>query len=205
MNPWNNIDLDIYEKHMEMPDVFQLQTLNAIMRRQLAYNKPVVAILGAAGGNGLNHIDLNTVRKVYAVDINAEFLAACQKRYGFLKDVLETICCDLSADEACLPRCGLLICNLIIEYIGIEKFTALLKRNYEKTEIVSCVIQHNANEGFVSASPYAGHFEALVHQDIHEAELTEALKDAGYAVLERTGYPLPNQKELIRMDFCRNA
>ena len=75
---------------------------------------------------------------------------------------------------------------------------------YEKTDIVSCVIQNNGNEGFVSTSPYAGHFEALVHKDIDEKSLIKALEAVGYAIVKRTGYLLPNKKEFIQIDFCRD-
>lgn len=57
-NPWKNIDLREYERHMSLESVFQLQTINNLMRVQLNARKvKTVMILGVAGGNGLEHID----------------------------------------------------------------------------------------------------------------------------------------------------
>lgn len=70
-NPWEEIDLTAYEKHMSLDNVFQLQALNNMMKDQF-YSYPVrsIMILGVAGGNGLEHIDKRQISKVYGVDIN---------------------------------------------------------------------------------------------------------------------------------------
>ncbi len=57
-HPWEEIDLKTYETHMSSANVFQLQTLNKITEQQLAdYAPATVAILGSAGGNGLDKIN----------------------------------------------------------------------------------------------------------------------------------------------------
>ncbi len=57
-NPWEDIDLNSYEKHMSLGNVFQLQALNKMMREQFySYSIKSIMILGIAGGNGLEHID----------------------------------------------------------------------------------------------------------------------------------------------------
>lgn len=56
-NPWEEIDLHTYEKHMSLDSVQQLQAMNVIMKRQFeAYLVDSVMLLGSAGGNGLEHI-----------------------------------------------------------------------------------------------------------------------------------------------------
>ena len=55
-NPWEEIRLEDYEKHMALDSVRQLQALNGIMKAQMeAYPVKTVMILGVAGGNGLEH------------------------------------------------------------------------------------------------------------------------------------------------------
>ena len=89
-NPWEEIKLDDYEKHMSLDSVRQLQALNYIMKEQLtAYPVDTVMILGVAGGNGLEHISREKYRKVYGVDINEEYLKAVSERYAELSGVLE--------------------------------------------------------------------------------------------------------------------
>ncbi|MGL4670048.1 MAG: hypothetical protein ACRCVG_05575 [Methanobacteriaceae archaeon] len=48
-NPWNEIDLKTYEKHMQEENVYQLQTLNYITKKQLEYNPKNLLILGICG------------------------------------------------------------------------------------------------------------------------------------------------------------
>ena len=52
-NPWEEISLDDYEKHMSLDTVRQLQAMNSIMQEQFAaYPVETAAVLGIAGGNG---------------------------------------------------------------------------------------------------------------------------------------------------------
>lgn len=62
-NPWEEIDLDTYEKHMRLDTVRQLQAMNAIMKQQFeAYPVQTAMVLGVAGGNGLEHIRAKNTR-----------------------------------------------------------------------------------------------------------------------------------------------
>lgn len=80
-NPWENINLNDYENHMSLDSVYQLQVLNEMMREQFAtYDMESIMLLGVAGGNGLEHIDTNRIKKVYGVDVNQNFLAECVNR-----------------------------------------------------------------------------------------------------------------------------
>lgn len=57
-HPWKEIALRDYENHMRLENVYQLQTMNEMMKEQFcAYPAQSVMILGVAGGNGLEHID----------------------------------------------------------------------------------------------------------------------------------------------------
>lgn len=202
-NPWETIRLDDYEAHMRADSVGQLQALSRITREQLAYGKASVTVLGAAGGNGLEHVDPAAASDVWAIDINAEYLAACRARFPQLGGKLKTVCCDLAAPGTVLPACGLLICNLVIEYLGVPTFASLVSANRERLGIVSCVIQHSRGGSFVSVSPTAQRLDALegVHRDIGEAELSAAMEGIGLRAVLRKAYRLPNAKELIRLDF----
>ncbi|MCS4486730.1 methyltransferase domain-containing protein [Staphylococcus americanisciuri] len=129
-----NIDLEIYEKHMQSDNVFQLQTLNLITKEQVnAYNNKTIGILGVAGGNGLEHIELANINKVYGFDINKNYLDICQRRFSYMQDKLSLIQKDFTQKDFVLSATDLLIANMIIEYIGILKFTELINKN--KTNI----------------------------------------------------------------------
>ncbi len=204
VHPWEKIDLNTYEKHMSTAAVYQLQTLNKITEEQLTdYNSTTVSILGIAGGNGLDIINNAVMKKIYCIDVNGKYLEAVKIRYSCLLDVLEFICCDLTNNDVILPVSDLYICNLIIEYLGIETFAKLLKRSWYNMNKVSCVIQKNNAIDFVSPTNDAAAFNPIlsIHHDIHENNLIRALEVIGLTCINRKNYSLPNNKEFIRMDF----
>lgn len=64
-NPWEEIKLDDYEKHMSLDSVKQLQTINKMMKEQFdAYQVNTAMIFGIAGGNGLEHVSKEKYQKI---------------------------------------------------------------------------------------------------------------------------------------------
>ena len=204
-NPWKEISLDDYEKHMSLDSVRQLQALDAIMKEQFAaYPVETAAVLGVAGGNGLEHIATDKFRTVYGVDINAEYLRAVSQRYTRLSGVLECLHLDLINEAEKLPQAHLLIANLLIEYIGCGAFQRAVLQT--APQYVSCVIQINTDgEQWVSESPYLHAFDRLdeVHHQMEEKALTAAMNEIGCSLILQESYPLPNGKALVRLDFER--
>ena len=202
MNPWENIPLADYEKHMRLPQVQQLQALHRVMQRQLtAYPIQSVAILGVAGGNGLDLIDPQKIKTVFGIDINATYLHTCQERYAYLGKCLVLLQMDLRDRSITLPKVDLMLANLFIEYVGTDLFCQQMKK--AAPSYLSCVIQKNPDETFISASPYETSFSGIskLHQDIEEDLLTTTLKDTGFTQIHRERVALPNGKQFIRLDY----
>ena len=203
-NPWKSIDLSDYENHMKLDTVMQLQILNDMMKVQLnSYPVDSVMVLGIAGGNGLEHIDPEKYSAVYGVDINAKYLQEVKRRYGNLGDLLECICIDLIAENSNLPNADLVIANLLIEYIGYDCFQNVI--NQVRPKYVSCGIQINTGEEFVSESPYLHVFDGLnsIHHQMETDELLVHMSNNGYRRLSTIEYHLPNGKMLVKVDFER--
>lgn len=201
-NPWEAIPLDDYENHMKLASVLQLQTLNRIMKGQFsAYPVKTAMVLGVAGGNGLEHIDTAKFERVYGVDINETYLAACTARYPHLQPVFRPIRVNLLEDTSVLPPAELLVANLLIEYVGYEVLQRAVLQ--VKPVYVSCAIQINTDDSFVSDSPYLHAFDRLdeVHWQIEEGPLEDAMAQIRYAKIARAEEALPNGKKLVRMDF----
>jgi hypothetical protein len=75
-NPWTSIPFG----RMNAPGVLQLAALAELFTRTLDYCRPEsVAVLGVAGGNGLEQIDCTTTKKVVGVDINQEYIDEVQQ------------------------------------------------------------------------------------------------------------------------------
>ena len=159
-NPWEEISLSDYENHMKLDSIMQLQNLNQMMKAQFsAYLVSSVVVLGIAGGNGLEHIDNNKFEKVYGVDINREYLAVVTKRYSDISNILECIQLNLIEETDKLPKAELLVANLLIEYIGYDCFRKAVRQ--VQPQYVSCIIQKNEGDGWVSDSPYIHVFNDL--------------------------------------------
>lgn len=204
MNPWDEISLSDYENHMALESVMQLQTMNQMMKGQFnAYPVCSVMILGIAGGNGLEHIDKDKFQKVYGIDINKEYLSAVKARYADMADVLECIQLDLLKESGKLPMAELLIANLLVEYIGYACFQKAVKQ--VKPQYVSCIIQMNVDDSWVSDSPYIHAFDGLdsVHHQMEENDLVQTMNDIGYKLIAKIENPLPNGKKLVQLDFSR--
>ena len=202
-NPWNEIDLSTYENHMSLDSVFQLQALNRMMKDQFyAYSVQSIMVLGVAGGNGLEHIDRRSIKKVYGVDINKGYLDTCVNRYPELQGILDIIHTDLTQERSELPYADLVVANLIIEYIGYGCFQKTVQQIFPK--YVSAIIQINDDAGFVSDSPYIHAFDRLdeVHHQMEETALVGAMEQIGYSKIMQMGHDLPNGKKLVRMDFA---
>ncbi len=201
-NPWEEISLSDYENHMKLGSVMQLQNMNQMMKDQFnAYPVSSVVILGIAGGNGLEHIDKNKFKKIYGIDINKEYLKAVKERYSDISDILECIQLDLIEEANKLPRAELLVANLLIEYIGYDSFQKTVKQ--VQPRYVSCIIQINADDSWVSDSPYIHVFDGLdkVHHQMEENSLIQTMKDIGYKLIAQIERPLPNSKKLVQLDF----
>ena len=104
-HPWEEINLEHYEKHMSLDSVGQLQALNALMKEQFdSWPAHTAMVLGIAGGNGLEHVRKEKYRTVWGVDINEGWLRTAAERYPGLQGVLQCLCLDLSKDAEKLPK-----------------------------------------------------------------------------------------------------
>lgn len=203
-NPWKDISLSDYENHMKLGSVMQLQAMNEMMKDQFdAYTVSSVMILGVAGGNGLEHISKDKFEKVYGVDINSSYLQEVIRRYSDLEGVLECLCIDLIKETDKLPQADMVIANLLIEYIGYECFQKAIRQVDPK--YVSCIIQINIEDNWVSDSPYLHVFDGLeqVHHQMEEQALENAMAEIGYRAVRTLEHLLPNGKKLVQIDFER--
>lgn len=201
-NPWETIPLNDYENHMKLDSVCQLQAMNEMMYNQF-YRYPIstLMILGIAGGNGLNHISTDKIKKVYGVDINPNYLEECVKRYPHLKHIFYPIQANLLDTTITLPKVDMVIANLLIEYIGYDNFLNSIQKI--KPSYISCIIQINDTSDFVSESPYIHTFDCLegIHCDINEDKLKNFLQMNYYKFIFKLEKQLPNGKKLIQLDY----
>lgn len=103
---------------MAAPGVRQLQHLSGVFGELLDEFAPeAVAVLGVAGGNGLERVEPGRVKRVVGVDINPAYLDLARARHGARISGLELVCADIAACD--LPRASfdLVYAALIFEYL----------------------------------------------------------------------------------------
>lgn len=158
-------------------------------------------ILGIAGGNGLEHIQKDKFKKVYGVDVNSSYLREAINRYPDLDGILECLCVNLIEKTDTLPKADMIIANLLIEYIGYECIQTAVQ--HVNPKYVSCIIQINIEDNWVSDSPYLHVFDGLeqIHHQMEEQILERAMIEIGYHAIKTLEHLLPNGKKLVQMDF----
>lgn len=203
-NPWEDISLADYENHMQLDSVMQLQAMNQMMKDQFdTYPISSIMILGIAGGNGLEHIPKGKFESVYGVDVNSSYLKEVVHRYPDLEGILECLCINLINETDKLPEADMVIANLLIEYIGYDCFQETIQ--HVNPIYVSCIIQINIEDTWVSDSSYLHVFDRLeqVHHQIEEQELEKAMLEINYHAIKTLEHMLPNGKKLVQIDFQR--
>ena len=116
-NPWLGVPLADYEGHMDSPEVHQLGALAELFAEVLALCRPEsVAVLGIAGGNGLDHVDRAITKRIVGLDVNPSYLEAVRSRYAH--PCLELHCVDLAKHRVELEPVRLVHAALVFEHAG---------------------------------------------------------------------------------------
>jgi len=196
-NAWLSIPLEDYEGHMADAAVQQSTALSELFRRALDRFRPQsVAVLGVAGGNGLEHIDPTVTTRVIGVDINQSYLDSVQYRFGALTG-LELYCRDLNQGELDLPGVDLVHAAMIFEHAGLGRALDSAVSLVVRSGALSVVLQlPSTSEPGVAETSYSsmqkvkGRF-AL----IDTAEFQGLLAQRGFRLIDQEHRPLPGGKD----------
>ncbi len=155
-NIWLDIDLSDYENHMSLPSIGQAQYLASWISSKVEFFNPEsMAILGCAGGNGLDKINSTALKKIICVDINPSFLETARKRYSNSFKDIEFICCDISSGKCFFGPVELVFAGLVFEYVNYEITIKNISKCIKQNGILAAVLQlPNKNISEVSPGPY---------------------------------------------------
>lgn len=120
-NPWLQIPAEEYEGHMSSRSVGQLVALADIFGEIYSALKPArVLVLGAATGNGFEHIDPEITSRVVALDINPEYLELARARHATRLTGLELVPNDVAYATFDEGSFDLVLAALFLEYVDVE-------------------------------------------------------------------------------------
>jgi trans-aconitate methyltransferase len=201
--PWLRVPLNDYEGHMGAFGVNQLAPLSVLFGEVLTFCKPAsVAIIGIAGGNGLDRIDPQIHKRVVGIDINPDYLAAVRKRWPD-QDWLELHHMDISKAPNLSPV-DLVHAALLFEHTGLhpslENCLSLLapKGHFATVLQLPSMLQEGvAPSGFSSMQNLKEHFSL-----IDSPQFTGAVRSRGFALVLERKLPLPGGKAFWLGIFC---
>jgi len=202
--PWKEIPLSDYEAHMSLPSVGQARMLADQLALLLERHAPIsVAIIGCAGGNGLDRIDSTRIERVVAVDINPEYIAAAAVRYADRLANLDLVCADVQSERLTFDPVDLIYAALVFEYVDIAATFATLKRNLRPGGALAVLLQlPHSDQRAVSDSPYKSLNKLIPALKLVEPdELRSQARTAGLTVGSSDKIDLPSGKQFWLQTF----
>jgi Methyltransferase domain len=156
MNPWEKISLSDYEGHMALPTVGQATMIVNELLSSVDELKPKsLAILGCAGGNGLDELSTYSFDRLVCVDINASYVSELESRYVRRIENLECHVCEV--ERLKIPgHLDLVFGALIFEYTRQDEALAAVEELLTEGGWFIALIQMPASDvATVSPSPYS--------------------------------------------------
>jgi len=187
-NRWLDIPLTDYEGHMASPQVAQAQLLGDTFEQLLrAHAPPSVAVLGCAGGNGLERIDIRVTTRVVGVDINAAYLDALRERYAGRFQYLELVAGDVQGDALTFQPVAMAFAALLFEYVDVALALRRIRPLIEDAGILGTVVQLPSDSvAAVSPSPFASiQTLAPCMRLVPPSEIRGAATQAGFSEIDQ--------------------
>jgi hypothetical protein len=176
--------------------VQQLAVLSDLFALALRHGPESVAILGVAGGNGLDRIDRHVTRRVAGIDINPAYLDIVRSRYGGV----ELHCVDLSKGPAPVEPVSLVHAALFFEHAGVDPALDHALQLVQKTGGRMCVVLQLpsttaeaavSNTGYASIQKLKDHFQFVDPQDFRQR-----MSSRGFTLEQESTHPLYGGKAL---------
>ena len=188
-NPWLDIPLEDYEAHMAAASVEQASMLADTLGSLLeAYRPRSLAILGSAGGNGLDRVDREITERVVVVDINADYLETCRQRYCQCFDSFESVNCDLSNSQPFEVPVEFVYAALVVEYLNADAFLEYAPSLVEPLGRIAFVFQDQSPQGPVTSTSLASIRKLEeTHSSVNVENVIRSLTAHGLTVVERRG------------------
>jgi len=177
-------------------EVQQLGALSDLFAEVMGRCRPLsIAVLGIAGGNGLDHIDSSITARVVGLDLNPLYLEAVRQRYSHLPG-LELHFVGLSEQHVELEPVQLVHAALIFEHAGVDccldNAISMIVPGGNLSVVLQLPIESGQTVGatqFSSIQNLKSHFSL-----ISPTWLRESLAGRGFRLIHQTTRALPAGK-----------
>jgi SAM-dependent methyltransferase len=203
-NPWLDIPLDDYEAHMALPYVGQAPLLRGLFEDALARREPrSVALLGCAGGNGLDCTP-ESVARIVAIDINAAYIERARERHGARLGAgrIEFYVGDVEATPLALEPVDLVFAGLLFEYVDARATLINTRRMLVPGGTLVAVLQLPGETAEVTPSPYTS-LAALspAMKLVPPRRLQSLAEETGYRLLDEHAVEATGGKRFRVQEF----
>ncbi len=156
-NPWLEIPLGDYEAHMALPVVDQARLLSEVLGTMLRAHRPrSFAIVGCAGGNGLDQVDAGVTTRIVAIDINPGYAAETRRRYAHKLPGLEVHIADIENAKLQVAPVEFVYAALLLEYVDLHRALAGMRTICAPLGLLAIVTQlPSLSVAPVTPSPYS--------------------------------------------------
>ncbi len=189
---------------MARPDVGQARFLADELRAAARRHDPEsVAVVGCAGGNGLEGLSASRVRRILAIDINPDYVAATAARHGRTAPGLEPLVADIAAPLPPLQPADLVFAGLVLEYTAcLPAFAGLRSLCAPGGHLVVVTQLPSESLPAVSPSPYRA-LDALrdAMRLVDPPVLAAAAGTAGFVQAHCRRHTLPSGKAFLVAEF----
>lgn len=169
----------------------------------LAHRPVSLAIIGCAGGNGLDRLIPLSIPRIVALDVNPNYVATTLQRYAHLLPGLEGRVADIAENRPYFDPVDLLYCGLIFEHVDTQFALKTLGHHCVLGGTLVVVLQGSEERGSpVTPSP----FESLrvlgqTMQIVDPNLLQSAARDNGFVWEASTSTTLATGKSFTTSLF----
>ena len=205
-SPWLDIPLADYEGHMALPGIGQADMLAKQFGTLLTDWTPAsAAVIGCAGGNGFDRINVGVTKRVVGIDINPQYVQELAYRYAATIPGLELYVRDIQEPVGRIAPVDLIYAALVLEYVEPLAVLRNLGALCRPQGILATVLQlPSERNGAISDSPYTS-LECLapaMHL-LSPDVLTVTAAQAGFTLVTARRIMLASGKEFVAQVFQR--
>ena len=203
-NPWLSIPLAEYEGHMALPEIGQAEVLAAELEfvvRQ--YSPKSVAVIGCAGGNGLDRLVESGIERIVGIDINPAYVETVRRRFRPRIPGLELHVADVQSMLPQIAPVDLIFAALILEYVDVP----MTMRSFQKLcapdgALVVILQSASPNVEKTSPSPYKSiQLLAPAMRLLDQGHVQERAIAAGFSLASSRVVSLRSGKDFVVLCF----
>ena len=203
-NPWLSIPLAEYEGHMALPEIGQAEMLAGELEFAVRqYFPKSVAVIGCAGGNGLDRLVESGIERIVGIDINPAYVETVRRRFRPRIPGLELHVADVQSMLPQIAPVDLIFAALILEYVDVP----MTMRSFQKLcapdgALVVILQAASPNVEKTSPSPYKSiQLLAPAMRLLDQGDVQERAIAAGFSLASSRVVSLRSGKDFVVLCF----